>query len=318
MKVLITGGGGFIGSHLADRLLAQGHDVLSIDNFETGRRDNLGEHEHLTKIEDSIADPEAVRKAFDFIKPDVVAHAAASYKDPDAWVEDTRTNALGTVNVVEAAKEAGVERLVYFQTALCYGTRPIEQPITLQHPIRPDSSYAISKTAGEQYIEMSGIPFVSLRLANVYGPRNLSGPPPTFFSRLSEGKPCFVVDTRRDFVYVDDLLEVVQAALEGTGDGYYHVSSGSDYSIKEMFEAVVEAMGIELEDEVEVRPRPEDDAPSILLDPSRTEKDFSWKAKVALSEGVKNAVEWYRENGVGATYTHLKSQDVKVPDESKA
>ncbi len=312
MKVLITGGGGFIGSNLADRLLDEGNEVLAIDTFATSRRDNLAEREGLTMVEGSIVDADAVRGAFDQIKPDVVVHAAASYKDPDAWVEDTQTNALGTVNVVEAAKEADVERLLYFQTALCYGTTPIEQPITLEHPIRPDSSYAISKTAGEQYIQMSGIDFVSLRLANVYGPRNLSGPPPTFFQRLSEDKPVFVMDTRRDFVYVDDLIEVVVKALGGTGSGHYHVSSGADVSIKEMFDAVTDAMEVELDEEVEVKPRPPEDAASILLDPSRTEKDFSWKAEVPLKEGVARAVEWYRENGVGETYTHLKPEELKA------
>jgi UDP-glucose 4-epimerase len=317
VKVLITGGGGFVGSNLADRLLADGDEVLVIDNFETGRRENLSEHENLTVVEDTIVDGDAVRKAFDFIKPDVVAHAAASYKDPDAWVEDTKTNALGTVNVVEAAKQHDVQRLVYFQTALCYGTTPIEQPITLEHPIRPDSSYAISKTAGEQYIEMSGIPFVSLRLANVYGPRNLSGPPPTFYQRLSEDKPVFVMDTRRDFVYVDDLLDVVIKALHGTGEGYYHVSSGSDVAIKEMLEAVLDAMDVQLDEEVEVKPRPPEDAASILLDPSRTEKDFDWKAKTDLSEGIKDAIAWYNQNGVGETYTHLKPEELKAASEKK-
>lgn len=313
MKVLITGGSGFIGSHLADRLLAEGEEVLSIDNYATSRSGNLTERDGLTMVEGTIADPEIVARVFADFRPDAVAHAAASYKDPDAWVEDTRTNALGTVNVVEAARSSGAERLVYFQTALCYGTKPIEQPITLEHPIRPDSSYAISKTAGERYIELSGIPFVSLRLANVYGPRNMSGPPPTFFSRLSEGKPCFVVDTRRDFVFVEDLIEVVERALRGTGEGHYHVSSGSDHSIKEMFEAVTAAMGVELDEEVEVRPRTEDDAPSILLDPSRTERDFAWKAKVPLSEGVAKAVAYYEAEGVGETYTHLRAEELKVP-----
>jgi UDP-glucose 4-epimerase len=314
MRVLITGGGGFIGSHLADRLLADGHEVLAIDTFATGRRDNLSEREDLTLVDGSIADQEVFDSAMEDFGPEVIAHAAASYKDPDAWGEDARTNALGTANVVEAARDTGVERIVYFQTALCYGTQPLENPISLDHPIRPDSSYAISKTAGEQYIQLSGIPYVSLRLANVYGPRNLSGPLPTFFQRLSEGKPCFVMDTRRDFVYVNDLLEVVLAALNGTGEGVYHVSSGSDHAIKELFDAVVDAMGVELDEEVEVRPRPEEDAPSILLDPSRTEKDFGWNAKIPLAEGVAEAIAWYREHGVGATYTHLKAEELKVPE----
>jgi UDP-glucose 4-epimerase len=314
MRVLITGGGGFIGSHLADRLLADGNEVLAIDTFATGRRDNLSEREGLTMVEGSIADREVLDRAMDDFGPQAIAHAAASYKDPEAWAEDARTNTLGTANVVEAAKAGDAERIVYFQTALCYGTQPLENPISLDHPIRPDSSYAISKTGGEQYIQISGIPYVSLRLANVYGPRNLSGPLPTFFQRLSEDKPCFVMDTRRDFVYVSDLLDVVLAALAGTGEGVYHVSSGSDVSIKELFGAVVESMGVELEGEVEVRPRPEEDAPSILLDPARTEKEFDWKAKVPLADGVAEAIAWYRENGVGATYTHLKAEELKVPE----
>jgi UDP-glucose 4-epimerase len=315
MKALITGGSGFIGSHLADRLLADGNEVLSIDNYATSRRDNLTEQDGLTIVEGDIADQATVDSVFSDFGPDAVAHAAASYKDPEAWVEDTRTNSLGTVNVVRAAKEAEVDRLVYFQTALCYGTEPLENPITLEHPIRPDSSYAISKTAGEQYIELSGIPFVSLRLANIYGPRNVSGPPPTFWQRLTEGKPCFAMDTRRDFIYVTDLIEVVNAALAGTGEGHYHVSTGSDYSIKEMFDAVVEAMGIELDEPVEVKPRPPEDAPTIQLDPTRTQKDFSWEAKVPLQDGIKQAIGWYEENGVGETYTHLKAEEVKVKAE---
>lgn len=312
MKVLITGGSGFIGSHLADRLLADGNEVLAIDNYATSRPQNLSPREGLEIVEGSISDPGTVDKVFAGFQPDAVAHAAASYKDPEAWAEDTLTNALGTVNVVRAARESGAGRLVYFQTALCYGTEPLENPITLEHPIRPDSSYAISKTAGEQYIELSGIPFVSLRLANIYGPRNVSGPPPTFWQRLTEGKPCFAMDTRRDFIFVTDLIEVVTAALAGTGEGHYHVSTGSDYSIKEMFDAVVEAMGIELDEPVEVRPRPPEDAPSILLDPSRTKADFGWEAKVPLQEGIDAAVRWYEENGVGETYTHLKADEVKV------
>ena len=245
--------------------------------------------------------------AFANFAPDCVVHAAAAYKDPDDWAEDVRTNSLGTVNVVKAAREAGAGRLIYFQTALCYGTRPLEQPITLDHPIRPDSSYAISKTAGEQYIELSGLDFVSFRLANAYGPRNMSGPLPTFYQRLTEGKPCFVMDTRRDFIFIDDLVDAVwQAVVDGVGHGHYHVSTGSDYAIKELFDATIAALGIELESDVEVRPRGEDDAYTILLDPSRIRADFGWDVTVALEEGVARAIAYYREFGISETYTHLR------------
>jgi UDP-glucose 4-epimerase len=308
VKVLITGGAGFIGSHLADRLLDEGHEVLVIDNYATARRDNLTERDGLEIVEDTIEDAGAVNDAFVRFRPDFVAHAAAAYKDPEAWDADVMANSLGTVNVVKAAQANGVERLLYFQTALCYGTTPTEQPVTLGHPIRPDSSYGISKTAGELYIELSGIDFVSFRLANAYGPRNISGPLPTFYHRLTEGKGVFVMDTRRDFIYVDDLVDVVmQAIVDGTGHGHYHVSSGSDFSIKELFDATIAALPeVELDGDVEVRPRGEDDAYTILLDPSRVNRDFGWSPKVPLEEGVRRAIEYYREYGISQTYTHLK------------
>jgi UDP-glucose 4-epimerase len=308
MRVLITGGGGFIGSHLSDRLLADGHEVLSLDNYATGRRDNLEARDGLTIAEDTIEDAEATERTFRDFGPDFVVHAAASYKDPEAWWQDASTNAVGTVNVVRASQAAGVERLLYFQTALCYGTRPIEQPVTLSHPIRPDSSYAISKTAGEQYIELSGLDFLSFRLANAYGPRNISGPLPTFYHRLTEGKGVFVMDTRRDFIYVDDLIDVVeQAVVEGKGHGHYHISSGSDFSIKELFDATIAALPeVELDKDVEVRPKGEDDAYTILLDPSRVQEDFGWKPKTSLEDGVRRAIDYYRDFGISQTFTHLK------------
>jgi UDP-glucose 4-epimerase len=195
--------------------------------------------------------------------------------------------------VVRAAERAEVGRFVYFQTALCYGLHPREQPITLSHPLDPSaSSYAISKTAGEWYVRLSGLDWISFRLAKVYGPRNLSGPLPTFFRRLSDGEPVFDMDTRRDFLYVDDLAAVAMKAIDGGGErGVYHVSSGSDVSIKELFDATLAAMGLELEDEVDVRPRNPDDAPTILLDPSKTEHDFDWAARTPLQSGVTKAVE---------------------------
>jgi UDP-glucose 4-epimerase len=317
MKVLITGGAGFIGSNLADKLLTKGDNVLVIDNYSTGRRDNLQPHDNLMVIEGTIADHELVEKAFDEFGPDIVVHAAASYKDPSNWVEDSLTNVLGTVNVVKASMKSGVKRIIYFQTSLCYGLHPLEQPITLKHPLfsggsAGGSSYAISKTSAEQYIELGGLDFISFRLANAYGPRNLSGPLPTFYHRLTNSKPCFVMDTRRDFIYIDDLVEAVLKAIDGTGEkGYYHISSGTDYSIKELFDATVKALGIKLEKEVEVKPRNKDDVFTILLDPSKINNDFNWRVSTPLEEGIKTTVEWYKKYGITQTYTHLKQAEEK-------
>ena len=309
-RILVTGGAGFIASHITERLLERGDDVLVIDTFATARRDTLQERDGLRLVEHTIADTQRIDALFKEFEPEIVVHAAASYKDPDDWDEDARTNALGTANVVQAAERTGVSRLVYFQTALCYGTNPTEQPVTLTHHLDPDSSYAISKTAGELYLRLSGLDWVSFRLANAYGPRNISGPLPTFFSRLSDGKPCFVMDTRRDFVFIDDMIDAVEMALDGTGHGTYHLSSGGDVAIKELFDATVAAMGIELDEPVEVRERGADDAFTILLDPTRTRQDFDgWTPKTPLAAGVAGAIAYYREHGIEQTFTHLHLPD---------
>lgn len=310
MKVLITGGAGFIGSNLADRLLARGDEVFVLDNFTTGRRENLTPQEKLTVLEGDCARRSTLRQVFDEFQPEIVVHAAASYKDPENWHDDVFTNTLGTAMVAQESKKRGVKRFIYFQTALCYGLRPEQYPITIDHPISPlGSSYAISKTAGEHYIEHSGLDYISLRLANVYGPRNLSGPLPTFFMRLNQGKECIVMDTKRDFVFVDDLLDVVEKAIDGVGEkGAYHVSSGVDISIAELYSATRDAMGLPHE-QPNVRERGPDDAPTLLLDPSITNQEFNWKTKTSLLQGVRKAVAWYREHGVTQTFTHLKLED---------
>ena len=307
-RIFITGGSGFVGSHIADKLLENGDFVLVIDNYETGRRDNLKEHSNLVVIEGTIADKDLVDKLLEEHNIEIIVHTAASYKDPNNWYQDTLSNVLGTANIVQCAKKHNIKRIIYFQTALCYGTKPVENPITLNHPILPEgSSYSISKTAAEQYLHLSGLDYVTFRLANVYGPRNISGPLPTFFQRIHQNKSCFVVNTRRDFVYVDDLVEVVLKAVDGVGHGSFHVSSGSDISIKEMWDATISALKINYD--VEERERNPDDAPSILLDPSVTNKTFDWKANTPLNIGVDNAIKYYKEYGINETYTHLTNKD---------
>lgn len=307
MKVLITGGSGFIGSHLTERLLGRGDEVCVIDNYSTGRRDNLAPHPNLTLIEGGIENEALVSECFGDFRPDVLVHAAASYKDPHNYIADAQTNVLGTATVVHQAKRANIRRLIYLQTALCYGD-PRQTPVTVDHPLNPGkSSYAISKTAAEMYIMLSGLDYISFRLANVYGPRNFSGPLPTFYHRLSQGKSCFVADARRDFVFVEDMIQILEKGIDGIGSqGVYHISSGKDISIKELFDAVVRAMNITLEKEAEIKPRSPDDVPTILLDPSKTMRDFGILPRTPLHQGVQKAVRYYAEHGVSETYTHLR------------
>lgn len=319
MKVFITGGSGQVGSTVADMLLARGDTVMSLDNLATGRKDNLLDQAGLTQVEGSIVDGALLDRLFGEFKPDVVVHTAASYKDPDDWETDAAVNAVGGANIAKACRTHKVGRLIYFQTALCYGTKPIQQPIHLDHPINPvNSSYAISKTAGEHYVQFSGVDWVTFRLANVIGPRNVSGPLPIFYGRLAQGKQCFVTPARRDFCFAGDLAKVVVQAADGKGGGTYHFSSGKDVAIKELYDAVVKAMKLNDYPEPEVKPLGPDDAPSILLDPSRTFADFGDQAFTPLDEIARLSVERWEKEGVVGGYTHLKEAraDIKTAPKS--
>ena len=307
MKALITGGLGQIGSHVAELMLERGDDVLVIDNLATGRREHLEDQPKLKVVIDTIADCALVARLFEDFRPDAVVHTAASYKDPEDWYNDTLTNCVGGANVVDAAKRFGAKRFVSSQTALCYGLKPQEQPITLNHPRKPEgSSYAISETANELYLEVAGIDYVTFRLANVVGPRNVAGPLPIFYQRLKDGKKCFVVRSRRDFVYVRDLARTVLKACDGVGHGAYHFSSGSDVAISELYDAVVKAMDIDPYPQAEMRDLGPDDVASILLDPSRTFADFGRIDFTPIQAPLNAAIRYYRKHGTLGEYTHLK------------
>lgn len=298
MRALISGLAGFIGSRLAEALIAHGYEVSGIDNLSTGRKENVppGARLHVGDIRDGVP----------FGNYDTIFHCAASYKDRMAWEGDASTNVLGTLKVIREAKRTGA-KIVYFQTSLCYGPNPAS-PVQIDAPLDPRGSYAVSKTAGEAFIRDSGAKYVSLRLANIYGPRNLSGPIPTFWKRLKEGQPCTVVDSRRDFVYVDDLIWVaVKAATQG--EGAYHVSSGHDYPISAVYRAVALAMGAEPPDPTMTLRGP-DDVATLLLSPEATTREFGWRAQTALADGIAKAVAYYEREGVAETFSHLEGLPV--------
>ena len=214
--------------------------------------------------------------------------------------------------MINAAKENNVKRFIYFQTALCYGLKPVEQPITLNHPKLPAStSYSITKTANEDFLEISGLDFVTFRLANVIGPRNVAGPLPIFYQRLKDGKQCFVTKSRRDFVFVKDLAKVVLRACDGDGSGAYHFSSGGDVSIVELYDAVVKAMEFDNYPEPDIKELNEDDVFSILLDPSKTFKDFGNIDFTPIETTVTEAIKYFEEHGTLGEYTHLKIEESK-------
>lgn len=304
MRVLITGGAGCLGAAIVERLVPAGHPVLAIDNFATGRRELLPAVEGLEVIEGSIADRILVDAAFERFAPTHVIHSAAAYKDPDDWREDVATNVHGTVNVVEAARRAGVQRLVNFQTALCYG-RPDQVPIPVDHPLRPITSYGISKTAGESYVALGAVPWVSLRIANVTGPRLAIGPIPTFYKRLKAEQSCFCTEAVRDFLDMEDFLSLLDVVLqEGAPQGVYNVSTGRGHTIREVFERVAVHLGVSAD--VPVLPVGDDDVPAVVLDPSRTEEAFGWRARYGFEETLRRVLAWYDLHGISQVHSHLR------------
>lgn len=305
-KIFITGGAGCLGTSIIDALMPEGHEIFVLDNFTTGKKQNLPNHPNLTIVEGSVANYEIVSKLFSEFKPTLVINSAASYKDPNNWKEDSETNIMGSINVAKASIVNNVQKVINFQTALCYG-RPDKTPISIDSPTKPFTSYGISKTAGEQYLMNSGLNVVSMRLANICGPRLAIGPIPTFYNRLKAGKPCFCSDTIRDFMDMEDFLDILKIAItKEIQTGLYNISTGKGSSIKNVFDQVVAYLGIPAP-EVKIVPVGKDDVKEVVLDPEHTEKEFNWKAKYNFKQTIKRQLEWYDKYGVTDIYSHLIS-----------
>ncbi len=305
MRILITGGAGCLGSNLIEHWLPMGHEIFVIDNFATGKREVVPDIAGLTVREGSITDADLVEQCFAQFAPEVVVHSAAAYKDPENWLEDAQTNVVGSINVARAAQRHQVKRVVNFQTALCYG-RPARLPIPVDHPTAPFTSYGISKTAGEQFMLMSDVPTLSLRLANVTGPRLAIGPIPTFYKRLKAGQSCFCSDTRRDFLDMSDFVAFMDLAIRPDSPaGIFNISSGESHSIKEIFDLVASYLGLGAKD-VPVVPPGADDVPEVVLDPTQTAAAFGWTAKVGFADIIQRQLAWYDAHGINDVYSHLK------------
>lgn len=253
-------------------------EAAGVDNFLTGRREN---NERVQELD--ILERESLYEFANEFEPELVIHCAASYSDPDLWHRDTDTNVSGCINAAAVAKHHEAH-LIYFQTIL-----------------PPISSYAISKIAGEQYLRLSGVPLTVLRLANIYGPRNLSGPIPVFYKRLTSGQPCVVVDTTRDMVFIEDLVRAVLHVRSWQITGTFDVCSGVQTPIMELFQLVANEIG-----SPEVPPMIPPDPDDVQGEVSRKNGMSGWRAEVTLRDGIRKTVDFYRESGVGQTHTHLR------------
>ena len=304
-RVYITGGAGCLGVSIAQRLISLEVDLFIIDNYETGIRDNIPTSANVTILDGDIRNADIVSKSVRDFDPEIVIHAAASYNDPNNPQKDLSTNVGGMLNLIDAVEKSNVRRFINFQTALCYG-RPKSVPIHRDDPTSPFTSYGITKTAAEQFLLSSGIPAISLRLANICGPGLAIGPIPTFYKRIKEGKDCFCTDSVRDFLESEDFLALCELIIAGKGrNGIYNVSTGKGSSIKEVYEAVCMELGVDKAD-VSVVPVQDDDVQEVVLDSEETYQDFSWKPRFGFREIISRQVDWYNRNGIGKINSHLK------------
>jgi UDP-glucose 4-epimerase len=305
MKVLVTGGAGFIGSHIVDRLAEEGHQVVVVDNLATGLRRNVNRAASLYKTD---IQSWRLERIFRNERPNVVLHLAAqvnvrrSVEDP---VFDAQVNVLGTMNVLQQAVRHGVRKVVFSSSGgAIYGEQELG-PAPESHATNPMSPYGISKLCGEHYLfyfqRLSGIQVVSLRHANVYGPRQdpdgEAGVVAIFIRQmLNNQQPIINGNGRqtRDFVYVDDVVEANLAAMGQDSHGVYNVGTGTETSVNELFRILSELTGMGCK-EVHGPAKAGEQIRSVV-DPSRLKQELGWEPKVSLTEGLKKTVDYFREH----------------------
>lgn len=305
MRVLVTGGAGFIGSNLADRLVADGHAVRILDDLSTGFRQNLGQE--IEFIEAHVADYASVREAV--ADADVVLHQAAHravLRSVDDPLATDKANVHGTLTVLEAARDAGVERVVVASSSSVYGGATL-RPTREDAPLLPRSPYAVTKLAGEHYCrvfsELFGLEVVALRYFNVYGPRQrpdaaYAAVIPLFIDALVSGqRPIIHGDgfQTRDFTYIDDVVAANLAAIEAPSavcrGTTYNIAGGAEYTVLHLLGVLGKLLGVEPEP-LHVEPR-SGDVRHSQADAGAARVNLSWEARVSLEEGLARTVEWF-------------------------
>ena len=302
MKVLVTGGAGFVGSHLTDALVEAGHEVVVVDNLSTGFERNINPKARFYRL--SIGDSELAR-VFEQERPQVVSHQAAQTVATRSVAEpifDAEQNILGSLNVILNCLKFGVSKLVYASSVAMYG-EPQYLPVDEKHSVNPVSPYGISKHTVEHYLYLYcmlyGLNYVALRYSNVYGPRQnpeaeagvvaiftgkmLSGEQPTIFGSG---------DKTRDYVFVSDIVAANTLAMESEENGIYNLGSGKETSDQEIFDTVAEVTGYE--GTANYAPVREGEIRRICLDYTKAMRGLGWLPRVKLKEGVRRVAEYYR------------------------
>ena len=312
MRTLVTGGAGFIGSTLVDRLIADGHEVDVVDDLSTGRVANLEDAQHkggarLTVHELDIRSADVV----DHVarqEPEVVFHLAAQAAVPVSVtrpVYDAEVNVVGTVHVLEGARAAGARKVVYAASGgTLYGDPdPSRLPLDEGNGRAPMSPYGITKAVVLDYLaayrSLHGLDWTALALANIYGPRQdphgEAGVVAIFARRLLAGERCRLFDSgrnTRDYTYVDDVVDAF-ARAGAAGDAVVNIGTGVETTTADLYALVASAAGRSDADAELAPPRPGDLARSAL-DPSRARAELGWEPRVTLDEGVARTVDWFR------------------------
>ncbi len=313
MRIVVTGGAGFIGSNLVDTLLGEGHAVTAVDNLSTGKFDNLmgvkeaAKENRFSFLHTDIRDG-ALLAAFKGKQQDTVIHLAAqpdvrvSVKNP---VMDADINVLGTINVLQMAAENGVKRFINTSSGGCVYGEPETMPVSEEAPRHPDSPYGVSKLVAEEYIRYyertHGIACCTLALANVFGPRQNAfgeaGVVAIFIGKiLGEEESTIFGDGEqtRDFVYVEDVVDAYRAALK-KGDGeFMNIGTGVRTSVNELYREIADIM--EWDEDPAYAPPREGELDHIALDAAKAKRILGWKPRTPMRDGLARTVDWYRSN----------------------
>jgi UDP-glucose 4-epimerase len=302
MKVLVTGGAGFIGSHLVDALIRRRYQVVVVDNLSTGRPENINPAATFYQVDIYNSELERI---FEKERPEIVYHQAAqtviqkSMEDP---VFDANQNILGSLNLVLQCLRFGVKKIVYASSAGIYG-EPKYCPVDENHPVTPISYYGISKHTVEHYLHLSHLEnllsYTVLRYSNVYGPRQSpkgeAGVVAIFTRQMLQGESPTIFgkgDKTRDYVYVADVVMANLLAMERDGNGVYNIGTGVETSDQEMFNLLAELTGYQ--NNPHYVPVRKGEIYKICLDSSKAQKEFGWQPRFLLREGLRETVNYYR------------------------